>query len=151
LFVTAEPLPGWRAVQVTQRRTAQDFAEVVRWLAEEVHPDATQVVRVVDNLNTPKPAALYEALPPQQARRIAGRVEWHYTPEHGSWLNIAGIEWSALARQCLNRRLGTRAGLERAVRAWEADRNERGTEVKWRFTTAQARIKLRKVYPSIQM
>jgi hypothetical protein len=150
LFLVSEPLLGWRAVQVTERRTARDFAEVVRWLVEDVHPDAEQVVLVVDNLNTHRPASLYEAFPPEQARRIAERVEWHYTPKHGSWLNMAEIELSALARQCLGRRIATKEELEREVAAWEAERNERGVEVRWRFTTADARIKLHRLYPSIQ-
>jgi hypothetical protein len=118
LFLIAEPLVGWRAVQVTDRRTAKDFAEVVRWLVEDVHEEAERVVLVVDNLNTHKPASLYEAFPPGQARRITERVEWHYTPKHGSWLNIAEVELSALARQCLGRRLGTKEELQRAVHAW---------------------------------
>jgi hypothetical protein len=150
LFMVSEPLLGWRAVHVTERRTAVDFAEVVRWLVEEVHPDAEKVVLVVDNLNTHRPAALYEAFPPERARRIAEQIEWHYTPKHGSWLNMAEIELSALARQCLGRRIATKEELERAVAAWEEDRNERGVEVKWRFTTADARIKLHRLYPSIQ-
>ncbi len=150
LFMVFEPLLGWRAVQVTQRRTAVDFAEVLRWLAEEVHPDADKLVLVTDNLNTHKAASLYEAFPPEQARRIAERLEWHYTPQHGSWLNMAEIELSVLSRQCLDRRIGTREELEQAVAAWEAERNERGLEVHWRFTTADARIKLHKLYPSVQ-
>jgi hypothetical protein len=149
LFMVSEPLLGWRAVQVTDRRTAQDFAEVVRWLVEDVHPDAETVVLVMDNLNTHKLASLYEAFPPDQARRIAERVEVHHTPKHGSWLNVAEIELSVLARQCLDRRIGDRATLEREVAAWEADRNHRAVETKWRFTTADARIKLRRLYPTL--
>src|SRR4029450_5844263 len=109
LFMVSEPLLGWRAVQVTQRRTAKDFAEVLRWLVEEVHPDAEKVVLVLDNLNTHTPASLYEAFAPEQARRIAERVEWHYTPKHGSWLNMAEIEFGALTKECLDRRRGARA------------------------------------------
>jgi hypothetical protein len=150
LFMAFEPLLGWRAVQVTERRTAKDFAEVVRWLVEEVHDDADKVVLVCDNLNTHKPAALYEAFPPEQARRIAGRIEWHYTPKHGSWLNMAEIELSVLQRQALDRRIETHEQMTRITGAWEEDRNERGAEVKWRFTTADARIKLHKLYPSLQ-
>jgi hypothetical protein len=150
LFMVFEPLPGWRAVQVTERRTARDFAEVVRWLVEDVHADAEKVVLVCDNLNTHKPASLYEAFPPEQARRIAGRIEWHYTPKHGSWLNMAEIELSVLQRQALDRRIATQTHLARITSAWEQDRNERAVEVKWRFTTADARIKLHKLYPSIQ-
>jgi DDE superfamily endonuclease len=150
LFMISEPLLGWRAVQVTDRRTAKDFAEVLRWLVEEVHAEAEKIVLVTDNLNTHKMASLYEAFPPEQARRIAERIEWHYTPKHGSWLDMAEIELSVLARQCLDRRIGTREELEREVAVWEAERNERGVEVKWRFTTADARIKLHRLYPSLK-
>jgi hypothetical protein len=150
LFMISEPLLGWRAVQVTDRRTAKDFAEVLRWLVEDVHAEAEKVVLVTDNLNTHKAASLYEAFPPEQARRIAERIEWHYTPKHGSWLDMAEIELSVLSRQCLDRRIGTREELEAAVAAWELDRNERAVEVKWRFTTADARIKLHRLYPVLQ-
>jgi len=150
LFMISEPLLGWRAVQVTDRRTAKDFAEVLRWLVEDVHAEAEKIVLVTDNLNTHKPASLYEAFPPEQARQIAERIEWHYTPKHGSWLDMAEIELSVLSRQCLDRRIGTRAELEEAVAAWEAERNERGVEVKWRFNTADARIKLHRLYPSLK-
>src|SRR5262249_56446836 len=107
LFMISGPLLGWRVVQVTERRTAVDFAEVLRWLVEEVHPEAEKVVLVLDNLNTHKLASLYEAFPPEQARRIAGRLEVHHTPKHGSWLNVAEIELSVLARQCLGRRIAS--------------------------------------------
>ena len=150
LFMAFEPLLGWRAVQVTERRTAKDFAEVVRWLVEDVHEDAEKVVLVVDNLNTHKPASLYEAFPPGQARRIAERIEWHYTPKHGSWLNMAEVELSVLQRQALGQRIEGREKMARVTGAWEEERNERGVEVKWRFTTADARIKLHKLYPSLQ-
>ena len=148
--MVSEPLLGWRAIHVTERRTAKDFAEVVRWLVEEVHPDAEKVVLVMDNLNTHKVASLYEAFPPEQARRIVERLEIQHTPKHGSWLNVAEIELSVLARQCLDRRLGDAAGLRHEVAAWEEERNERGVEVRWRFTTADARIKLRRLYPVLQ-
>jgi hypothetical protein len=150
LFMITEPLLGWRAVKVTQRRTAKDFAEVVRWLVEEVHPDAEKVVLVLDNLNTHKLASLYEAFPPEQARRIADRLEIHYTPKHGSWLNMAEIELSVLAKQCLKRWIASVEKMEREVSAWEEDRNERAVGIRWRFTTADARIKLRRLYPPIQ-
>ena len=150
LFMISEPLLGWRAVQVTERRTAQDFAEVLRWLVEDVHPDAEKIVLVLDNLNTHKLASLYETFPPEQARRIAERLEIHHTPKHGSWLNVAEIELSVLTRQCLDRRLGSAEELRREVAAWEADRNERAVEVRWRFSTAEARIKLHRLYPSLQ-
>jgi DDE superfamily endonuclease len=150
LFMVSEPLLGWRAVQVTQRRTAKDFAEVLRWLAEEVHPDAERIVLVMDNLNTHKLASLYEAFEPEQARRIAKRVEVHHTPKHGSWLNVAEIELSVLARQCLDRRIESIHELRREIEAWEDERNERQVEVRWRFTTADARIRLRHLYPVLQ-
>ena len=148
LFMISEPLTGWRAVKVTDRRTAVDFAEVVRWLVEEVHEEAEKVVLVMDNLNTHKLASLYEAFPPEQARRIAEKLEIHHTPKHGSWLNMAEIELSVLARQCLARRIETREELEREVATWEEERNERGIEIQWHFTTADARIKLRRLYPT---
>jgi hypothetical protein len=147
LFMISEPLLGWRAVRVTERRTAVDFAEVIRWLVEEVHEEAEKVILVMDNLNTHKLASLYEAFPPGQARRIAERLEIHHTPKHGSWLNMAEIELSVLARQCLARRIETREELEKEVAAWEEERNERGVGIQWRFTTADARIKLRRLYP----
>jgi hypothetical protein len=149
LFMISEPLLGWRAVQVTERRTAKDYAEVLRWLAEDVHPDAEAIVLVQDNLNTHALASLYEAFPPEQARRLAERFEVHYTPKHGSWLNVAEIELSVLARQCLDRRIASAEELRREVGAWEEERNERAVEVSWRFTTAEARIKLHRLYPSL--
>ena len=150
LFMISEPLLGWRAVQVTERRTAKDFAEVLRWLVEEVHAEAEKVVVVLDNLNTHKLASLYEAFPPEQARRLAEKLEIHHTPKHGSWLNMAEIELSVLARQCLDRRFESREQLCGEVEAWELDRNERQVEVRWQFTTADARIKLRRLYPVLQ-
>jgi hypothetical protein len=147
LFMVSEPLAGWRAVKVTERRTSVDFAEVVRRLVEEVHEEAEVVVLVMDNLNTHELASLYQAFPPEQARRIAERLEIHHTPKHGSWLNMAEIELSVLSRQCLDRRIETREELVREVAAWEEERNERGVEIQWRFTTADARIKLRRLYP----
>lgn len=150
LFMASEPLLGWRAVRVTDRRTAVDFAEFVAWLVEEVHEEAEKVILVMDNLNTHKIASLYEAFPPERARRIAERLEIHHTPKHGSWLNMAEIELSVLAGQCLDRRIGSREELEREVAAWEEDRNEPMVGVNWRFTTADARIKLRHLYPATQ-
>jgi hypothetical protein len=150
LFMVSEPLAGWRHVLVTERRTAKDFAEVVRWLAEDVYPDAERVVLVMDNLNTHKLASLYEAFPPEQARRIAERIEVHHTPKHGSWLNVAEIELSVLSRQCLDRRIDSMDELVLAVDAWVSERNERAVGVNWRFTTADARIKLRRLYPTTE-
>jgi hypothetical protein len=148
LFMASEPLLGWRAVRATDRRTAVDFAEFVAWLVEEVHDEAEKVVLVMDNLNTHKIASLYEAFPPERARAIAERLEIHHTPKHGSWLNMAEIELSVLSGQCLERRIAAREELEREVAAWEEERNERRIGVDWRFTAADARIKLRHLYPA---
>jgi len=150
LFMVSEPLLGRRHVAVTERRTAKDFAEVLRWLAEDRHPDADKIVLVMDNLNTHKLASLYEAFEPERARRIAARFEVHHTPKHGSWLNVAEIELSVLARQCLDRRIASAEALRQEVGAWEEERNERAVEVRWRFKTADARIKLHRLYPSLQ-
>lgn len=150
LFMVFQPLLGWRHVWPTDRRTARDFAEVLRWLAEELYPDAEKLVLVTDNLNTHSMACLYEAFDPARARRIAERLEWHYTPKHGSWLNMAEIEFAALSKQCLDRRIGSMARLRKEVAAWEEERNERMVGVKWRFATPDARIKLRSLYPSIK-
>jgi hypothetical protein len=150
LFMTSEPLAGWRHVTVTDRRTAKDFAEVVRWLAEDVYPEADRIALVMDNLNTHKLASLYEALPADQARRIAERIEVHHTPKHGSWLNVAEIELSVLARQCLDRRIESVGELRRQLEPWEEERNDREIGVKWQFTTADARVKLRHLYPAIE-
>jgi len=150
LFMISEPLVGWRHVMVTERRTAKDFAEVVRWLAEDVYPEAERVVLVMDNLNTHKLASLYEAFEPEQARRIAERIEVHHTPRHGSWLNVAEIELSVLSRQCLDRRIESVDELREELEPWYEERNDRAVGVKWRFTTADARIKLRRLYPAIE-
>jgi len=147
LFMLFQPLLGWRYVWPTERRTGKDFAEVLRWVAEELYPDAEKLVLVTDNLNTHTPACLYEAFDPARARRIAERLEWHYTPKHGSWLNMAEIEFAALSKQCLGRRIGSMARLHKEVAAWEEGRNERMVGVKWRFNTTDARIKLRSLYP----
>ena len=143
LFMIFEPLLGWRHVEGTQRRTAPDFARVVRWLVEEVHPDAEKIVLVVDNLNTHCPASLYKAFEPQQARDLCERIEWHYTPKHGSWLNMAEIEISVLQRQALADRIESQDRMTRIISAWEQERNERAVLMEWRFTTDGARIKLR--------
>jgi hypothetical protein len=150
LFMLFQPLLGWRSVMPTERRTAKDFAEVLRWLVEELHPDAEAIVLVTDNLNTHTPACLYEAFAPDRARCIAERLEWHYTPKHGSWLNMAEVEFAALSKQCLGRRIGSIARLKREVAVWAEDRNERMVGVNWRFNTADARIKLRSLYPPIK-
>ena len=143
LFMISEPLAGWRHVRVTARRTAKDFAEVLRWLAEDVYKEAENIVLVMDNLNTHKLASLYEAFEPERARRLAERFEVHHTPKHGSWLNVAEIELSVLSRQCLDRRIESTDELWKELEAWEVERNDRQVGVNWRFTTADARIKLR--------
>lgn len=150
LFLTGEPLAGRRHVTVTERRTAVDFAQEVRDLLEVRYPRAEQVVLVMDNLNTHKPAALYEAFEPAVARALIERLEIHYTPKHGSWLNMAEIELSVLSRQCLDRRIPDLETLTREVAAWEQARNADSRTVNWRFTTPDARIKLKRLYPSIQ-
>lgn len=150
LFLVCEPLRGWRHVSVSARRTRRDFAAVLRDLVDSQYPDAERLVLVLDNLNIHSPAALYEAFPPAEAKRLADKLEIHYTPKHGSWLNIAEIELSALSRQCLDRRLPDQPTLAHEVAAWEQRRNAATTTVDWRFTTADARIKLKHLYPSVQ-
>ena len=151
-----EPLSGWRSVRVTLRHTSVDFAEELRFLVDMVYPDAEKVVLVTDNLNIHSPACLYEAFPPWEARRLAEKIEWHYTPEHGSWLNygswlnMAEIELSVLHRQCLDRRLEDAASVERETAAWESERNAAHVRVNWQFTTADARVKLRRLYPQLK-
>ena len=150
LFVWVEPLTGRRKVRVTARQTGRDFAEQLRLLVDEDYPEAEQIVLVVDNLKTHAPACLYERFAPEEARRIARKLEWHYTPEHGSWLNIAECELSVLARQCLSRRLSDSDMLIREVTAWEHKRNQAQVTIDWRFTTADARIKLKRRYPVLK-
>lgn len=151
MFMAVEPLRGRRTVRVTDRRTSQDFAEQLRILVDEDYAVADAVVLVTDNLNTHTPACLYERFEPAQARRIASKLEWHYTPEHGSWLNIAECELSVLARQCLDRRIPDKAALEEEAAAWETERNARRVTVDWQFTTADARIKLKRLYPALKV
>jgi len=150
LFLACAPLAGQRWVTVTARRTMVDWAHLIKALVDERYPDAERLVLVQDNLNTHTPAALYEAFPPAEAKRLADKLELHYTPKHGSWLNIAELELSVLSRQCLARRVPDAATLVAEVAAWEARRNARGGPVDWRFTTADARIKLKRLYPSMQ-
>ena len=150
VFLVCEPLRGWRHVTVSARRTRIDWAHCVKDLLDVCYPDAEQVVLVQDNLNTHTPASLYEAFEPAEAKRLADRLELHSTPKHGSWLNMAEIELSVLSEQCLDRRLADRATLEREVAAWQAARNAAGRGVDWRFTTEDARIKLKHLYPAIQ-
>lgn len=147
LFMLFEPLAGERHVLVRDRRTCQDYALVIRHLCDVMYPSAEQIVLVQDNLNTHGPHSLYAAFSPDEARRLMMRIEWHFTPKHGSWLNMAEIELSVLATQCLEERMDSREHLESEVRAWETQRNAASCRVNWRFTTADARIKLKRLYP----
>lgn len=151
IFMFVEPLAGWRQTLVTERRTAVDWAIALRDLVDSRYADARVIVLIMDNLNTHTLGSLYEAFPPAEARRVAKRLEIHYTPKHGSWLNIAENELSALSRQCLARRIGTINDLGSEVQAWNETRNTNEVQVHWRFTIDQARIKLRNVYPVIQV
>jgi hypothetical protein len=150
LFMMFEPLAGKRHVKVTERRTALDYAHVIRELVDVHYATAEKIVLVQDNLNTHKPASLYEAFAPEEARRILDKLEIHYTPKHGSWLDMAEIELGILSRQCLDRRLGDRDILTSEVAAWETDRNRLQCKVHWQFTTADARTKLWRLYPVIE-
>jgi len=150
IFMTFEPLAGQRDVAVTDRRTRKDYAECLRKLSEEIYPEAELIVLVQDNLNTHSPASLYEAFEPAEAKRIANRFEFHHTPKHGSWLNMAEIELSILGRQCLSRRVNNAADLRRETTAWETARDGAAAAVDWQFRTEDARIKLKKLYPSTQ-
>jgi len=149
LFCFFDPVRGWRRVSCQDSRTAVDWAEQIRILLEEDYPEARKVKLVCDNLNTHTTAALYEAFDAAHARALARRLEIHYTPVHGSWLNVAEIELSVLARQCLDRRIGSAAELRREVSVWQDERNTDGSRVQWRFATADARIKLRHLYPPV--
>ena len=149
LFMIFEPLAGQRDVEVTDRRTKKDYAERLRQLADEAYPEAEVIVLVQDNLNTHSSASLYEAFAPAEAQRLAARFEFHYTPKHGSWLDMAEIELGILGRQCLSQRIDNIADLRRQVQAWEKSRDEAKVKVSWQFTTADARIKLKKLYPSL--
>ena len=150
LFMFFCPLQNWRYVKVTDRRTKADGAECMRELVDELFPNAVRIRVVQDNLNTHTPAALYERFAPAEAKRILDRLEFHYTPKHGSWLNMAEIELSVLSRQCLNRRIPDKDTLQQETAAWAETRNIKETTVNWRFTTADARIKLTRLYPSIE-
>jgi hypothetical protein len=150
IFLFVEPLGGWRHVAVTPRRTGVDWAEQIRELVDVHYPQAERIRLVMDNLNTHKIASLYEAFEPAEARRIAQRLEIHYTPKHGSWLNIAEIELSVLTQQCLDRRIADIETLRQETQAWENKRNVQQKGVDWQFTTAEARIKLKRLYPRVQ-
>lgn len=149
LFIFCEPQAGWRHIDVTQQRTKQDFAHQMKWLVDERYPEAEVIRIVMDNLNTHKWASLYEAFAPEEARRILRKLEFHYTPKHASWLNMAEIELSVLMRQCLDRRIPDEETLRREVKAYEARRNEARATIDWQFTCKDARVKLHRLYPSI--
>ena len=148
LFLFCEPQRGWRHLEVTERRTMQDFAQQMRWLVDDAYPEADIIRVVMDNRNTHKPASLYETFEPAEARRILKRLKFHYTPKHGSWLNMAEIELSVFSRQCLDRRIGDEETLKREIKALEVERNEARATINWRFTSRDARIKLHHLYPS---
>jgi hypothetical protein len=148
LFMFFAPLEGWRHLEVTARRTAIDYAHALKDLADTHFPKAKKIVLVQDNLNTHKPASLYEAFPPAEARRLAERFAWHYSPKHGSWLNMAESELAVLSNQCLDRRIPGLATLIKEIAAWEKDRNKHHANADWQFTTADARIKLKYLYPT---
>jgi transposase len=150
VFMATEPLTGTRWTKVTERRTAVDFAQFIKNL-DRWYPAAEKLVLVMDNLNTHKPASLYEAFEPSEARRLAERLEIHYTPKHGSWLNMAEIELSVLGRQCLDRRIGSIDELRTEVAAWQGARNREQAKIDWQFKTADARVKLKRLYPSIEL
>jgi uncharacterized small protein (DUF1192 family) len=149
LFMLFAPLEGWRHIEVTDRHTAVDYARLLKELSDIWFPDAAKIALVQDNLNTHKPASLYEAFPPSEARRLVERFEWHYTPKHGSWLNMAESELSVVSGQCLNRRILDKQTLTDEIAAWERDRNKKHAKADWQFTTADARIKLKRLYPTL--
>src|SRR3954447_14955736 len=149
LFMMFAPLEGWRHVKVTDRHTGVDYAQVLKDLSDTHFPEAKKIVLVQDNLNTHKPASLYEAFPAPQARRLVERFEWHYTPKHGSWLDMAESELSVLSGQCLDRRIPDKLTLIEEVAAWENSRNKKHVKTDWHFTTADARVKLKRLYPAI--
>lgn len=150
VFIFTEPLGNWRCVEVTETRTRIDWALQIKNLVDVYYPEATMIRLVMDNLNTHTLGSLYEAFPPEEARRIAEKLEIHYTPKHGSWLNVAEIELRVLTVQCLSRRIGDAPTLRREVHAWEAQRNASEARVDWQFTSADARIHLKQLYPRLQ-
>ncbi len=151
LFMICEPMVGWRRVEVTQQRTALDYAQLLKTLVDSDYAQVDKLIVVQDNLNTHSPASLYKAFEPQEAQRILSRLEFCHTPKHGSWLNMAEIELSILSRQCLDRRIGDLETLKTEVAAWQDNRNHEETWIDWRFTTADARVKLLRLYPSINL
>jgi hypothetical protein len=150
LFMLFAPLEGWRRVKVTDRRAAVDYAHVLKDLSDLHFPGASRIVLVQDNLSTHKTASLYEAFPPDEARRLVERFEWHYTPKHGSWLDMAESELGVLATQCLDRRIPNKQTLAREVSAWQDNRNKHHAKADWQFTTADARVKLKRLYPRFE-
>ncbi len=149
IFMMFEPLAAKRHVRISDRRTKKDWAECIRELVDEIYPQADSIVLVMDNLNTHTPASLYEAFEPEEAKRILNRLEFHHTPKHGSWLNMVEIEIGVLSEQSLDQRIPDEDTLRREIAAWETDRNERRVTVDWRFDTANARVKLQRLYPNI--
>jgi len=149
LFMMCEPKSGWRHLEVTERHTKRDFAEQMKWLVDEAFPEAAKIRLVMDNLATHSRGAVYERFEPEEARRILRKLEFHYTPKHASWLNMAEIELSVLARQCLSRRIGDKERLKREVKAFEEKRNAAKAKIEWKMTTFDAREKLSRHYPSI--
>ena len=149
LFMMFAPLEGWRHVAVTDQRTALEYARLLKQLSDTHFPEVKKIVLVQDNLNTHKPASLYEAFAPEEARRLAERFEWHYTPKHGSWLDMAESELSVVSCQCLDRRIPDKQTLVAEVAAWEERRNKHHTKADWQFTSADARIKLKRLYPTL--
>ena len=150
LFMMFAPLEGWRHVKVTDRHAAVDYAHALRDLSDTHFPNAAKIVLVQDNLSTHKPASLYEAFPAQEARRLVERFEWHYTPKHGSWLDMAESELGVLSSQCLDRRIPDKPTLTKEVAAWEKNRNKHHAKADWQFTTADARVKLKRLYPQFE-
>ena len=149
IFIEVEPLAGKRHVEVTERRTRREWAIMIKQMLDERYPGATKVRLIMDNLNTHNIASLYETFEPAEARRLAERLEIHYTPKHGSWLNMAEIELSVLKGQCLERRIADMATMQAAVAAWENDRNNKNGKIDWQFTTSDARVKLKRLYPKL--
>ena len=149
IFAEVEPLGGRRHVKITQRRTAKDWAEFIREMLDERYPDAKKVILVLDNLNIHKTASLYEAFPAEEARRLTERLELHFTPVHGSWLNICEIELSVLGKQCLNRRIEDMETITSEVKQWQERRNNKKATIDWQFTNEKARIKLKRLYPKL--
>ena len=151
VFMVFEPLVGKRYIEITDQRRREEWAQVMRKVSDELYPHAERIVVVMDNLNTHTPAAFYQVFEPSEARRLVERFEFHYTPKHGSWLNMAEIELSALVRQCLDRRIPDKEKMIQEVKAWQDQRNSEVVKVHWQFTTADARVKLKSLYPKIEV